>query len=289
MTTPATLANVLFAKIILQTGDRVRKGIRPTKSATNIVIIISDSIIFTHNYYCSLHFISIYHSIILYFFAIRHLVSPPSQPHISTTTTAEVYLTRKLPYSCLTNLQYCHHQIFICRGEEFWMATFLLLCAFTHFLHEHAASHTHTNIHSKHKICLSAFPRSTFIRCRMVSVKVTHNVRHNHAKVICMIVSTTSCLNYCKVRGVSQSNTHNNMRTKGLLACTGLEWDEIGFVHLMHQWFSCYAWITQLFVCKLLSIFFFDITSNLVFLPTYLSAFSLYIKNISLQWLFDYP
>lgn len=42
----------------------------------------------------------------------RHICSP------LTTTTANVYLTRKLPSSCLTYLQYCHHQIFICKGED---------------------------------------------------------------------------------------------------------------------------------------------------------------------------
>lgn len=53
-----------------------------------------------------------------------------SDTHVPPLTTARapVYLTRKLPSSCLTYLLYCHHQIFICKGEDLWMVTFLVLC-----------------------------------------------------------------------------------------------------------------------------------------------------------------
>lgn len=70
----------------------------------------------------------------------RHICAP-------FNTTAEVYLTRKLPFLCLTYLQYCHHQIFICRAEDLWMATFLLLCSIYTTLCMKAQTHmcAHTN------------------------------------------------------------------------------------------------------------------------------------------------
>lgn len=40
---------------------------------------------------------------------------------------AGVYLTRKSPSPCWTYLQYCHHQIFICKGTALWMVAFLWL------------------------------------------------------------------------------------------------------------------------------------------------------------------
>lgn len=54
---------------------------------------------------------------------VRHICAP------LTTARAPVYLTRKLPSSCLTYLLYCHHQIFICKGEDLWMVAFR---CFTH-------------------------------------------------------------------------------------------------------------------------------------------------------------
>lgn len=69
-----------------------------------------------------------------------------SDTHVPPLTTARapVYLTRKLPSSCLTYLLYCHHQIFICKGEDLWMVTFLVLrthfkCAFWRISHNCAA------------------------------------------------------------------------------------------------------------------------------------------------------
>lgn len=68
------------------------------------------------------------HIIAIIFFSrvfqhVRHICAP------LTTARAPVYLTRKLPSSCLTYLLYRHHQIFICKGEDLWMVAFR---CFTH-------------------------------------------------------------------------------------------------------------------------------------------------------------
>lgn len=76
--------------------------------------------VFLHTY--TLHIIAIFFFSCI-FQHLRHICAP------LTTARAPVYLTRKLPSSCLTYLLYCHHQIFICKGEDLWMVAFL---CFTH-------------------------------------------------------------------------------------------------------------------------------------------------------------
>lgn len=131
---------------------------------TNTVNITTEFYLFLSIY--QQVFISL--SIILSFFPAcqkhRHICAP------LTTTRAEVYLNRKLPSSCLTYLRYCHHQIFIWRGEDLWMATFLLLCSiYTTFC---TSTHRHKHM------------RTAEARC------VYESISHNHLEYLYAPVCT---------------------------------------------------------------------------------------------------
>lgn len=98
------------------------------ETAKELVLVSYEYILYAA-YLCIFTKFSLSLSICL-FMGLSFLPACQKHRHICAPfTTVEVYLTRKLPSSCLTYLQYCHHQIFICRAEDLWVAKFLLLCS----------------------------------------------------------------------------------------------------------------------------------------------------------------